>query len=147
MEYKGDEYSRVHNSSQWITCEISNHKTLSDVKVKFIYATSQENKGHPWSIMGGFNSVLRPNDQNNHNGEFQDCINKVGLRHIPYSGMRLMWHNGQQGDNAILKKLDWVFGNDHLSHTWKITSTTFLPLQASDHSVMVLWLSQEALRG
>lgn len=43
--------------------------------------------------------------------DFGQCIHDVELIGVPYIGLRYTWHNGQQGDSVILRKLDWVLFN------------------------------------
>ncbi|KAJ6722197.1 hypothetical protein OIU74_006904 [Salix koriyanagi] len=71
---------------------------------QYILEASEEQRGNPWVIMGDFNVMLRPSDReggdrfwHSHNDEFMDCINQAEVQQIPYNGMRLTRHNGQQG--------------------------------------------------
>lgn len=112
---------------------------------QYILEASEEQRGNPWVIMGDFNVVLRPSDReggdrfwHSHNDEFMDCINQAEVQQIPYNGMRLTWHNGQQGPNAIMEKLDWILCNEGFANKWRLAKATFLPMQDSDHNAMVL---------
>ncbi|KAJ6356597.1 hypothetical protein OIU78_004652 [Salix suchowensis] len=164
------DFHHVNSSSQWITGEILNHNTLTGVRVTFVYGLNnytarrdlwkylieagEEHRDIPWVILVDFNAILRPSDRDGgstawhpQNNEFQDCISQASLQQVPYSGMRLTWHNSQQGENTILKKLDWVFGNNCFSTKWRNAKATFLPRQDSDHSAMILNMAQRAKRG
>ena len=55
--------------------------------------------------------------------------------------MKFTWHNGQLGNSAIMKKLDWIFGNSSFLNSWPVAHSQFLPRDHSDHSSMVLTLS------
>ncbi|KAJ6397283.1 hypothetical protein OIU84_018239 [Salix udensis] len=118
-------------SEQWITCELVDKHHNEALTISFIYgrntpaergplweylrSRSSSAASSPWIVMGDFNAVLRPSDRhggdirwNNNHEEFRTTVCQAGLFQPPYTGVRLTWHNGQQGDNAILKKLDWV---------------------------------------
>ncbi|KAB5569895.1 hypothetical protein DKX38_003688 [Salix brachista] len=154
---------RVESSAQWITCEICNHHTFSGTRVTFVYGfnnyvdrtvlwdyirrTSEENNYIPWAILGDFNAVMRPSDRSggamdwqSHHEDFPNCIAQSGLQQVPYTGIRLSWHNGQTGENTILRKLDWVFGNLSLLTAWPNARVQFLPRHYSDHSAMIMAL-------
>ncbi|KAB5573251.1 hypothetical protein DKX38_000445 [Salix brachista] len=151
----------IDTSAQWITSEVHNHPRLAGTRVTFVYgsnspverrtlwqyikATSEANKNNPWIILGDFNVVLRPSDRSGgstdwggHHGDFPDCIMHSTLQQLPYTGMHLTWHNGQNNEATIMKKLDWVFGNLPLMISWLNVKANFIPRQASDHSAMVV---------
>ncbi|KAB5512336.1 hypothetical protein DKX38_029364 [Salix brachista] len=151
----------IDTSAQWITSEVHNHPRLAGTRVTFVYgsnspverrtlwqyikAASEANKNNPWIILGDFNAVLRPSDRSGgstdwggHHGDFPDCIMHSTLQQLPYTGMHLTWHNGQNNEATIMKKLDWVFGNLPLMISWPNVKANFIPRQASDHSAMVV---------
>ncbi|KAJ6670073.1 hypothetical protein OIU85_019845 [Salix viminalis] len=160
---------RIESSAQWITCELLNPHTFSGTRVTFVYGfnnygertvlwdyiqrTSEENKFIPWAIMGDFNAVMRPSDRSGgasdwqrHHEDFPTCIAQSSLQQVPYNGFRMSWHNGQSGDNTIMRKLDWVFGNLPLLTAWPIARVQFLPRHQSDHSAMIMALNGPKLR-
>ncbi|KAJ6419612.1 hypothetical protein OIU84_029680 [Salix udensis] len=67
---------------------------------------------------------------------------------IPNSaiGLHFTWDNGQHGENTILKKLDWVWGNHQLLTAWPTSKAQFQARLASDHSTIVLTLAPPPLR-
>ncbi|KAJ6434807.1 hypothetical protein OIU84_000112 [Salix udensis] len=69
-----------------------------------------------------------------------DCLLAAQLHSISYSGLRYTWHNGQDNQNMILKKLDWVLGNLGFNLAWPNAQAIFQPRNMSDHSAMVLHL-------
>ncbi|KAJ6426862.1 hypothetical protein OIU84_022450 [Salix udensis] len=100
--------------------------------------------------MGDFNATLRPEDRYGgdrrwlgHHEEFRSSINHAGLLQPSYTGVRLTWHNGQQGESIILRKLDWVFVNPHLLDKWQHAHTHFATRDHSDHSAMTFTLAGE----
>ncbi|KAJ6897578.1 hypothetical protein NC652_024398 [Populus alba x Populus x berolinensis] len=100
------------------------------------------------ALLGDFNAILRTTDRSGgdaswygHMEDFGCCINDSELSHISYSGMKFTWHNGQLGNSAIMKKLDWIFGNSSFLNSWPAAHSQFLPRDHSDHSSMVLTLS------
>ncbi|KAF9663126.1 hypothetical protein SADUNF_Sadunf17G0006000 [Salix dunnii] len=159
----------VHASAQWITCSIRSPNNVEVLKITIVYASNSYKErtvlwhylldssvsyaAIPWAIMGDFNATLRPGDccggSNNwgsHHNDFSNCILQASLQQIPYSGLRLSWHNGQSGSGSIMKKLDWIFGNLPLMIKWPETKAKFLPRGASDHSAMVLSLGAKKPR-
>jgi hypothetical protein len=60
------------------------------------------------------------------------------------TGLKYSWHNGQQGDHVIQKKLDWIFGNSNLFASFPAAQAIFLPREISDHSAMLLSLNPQA---
>ncbi|KAJ6724733.1 hypothetical protein OIU85_022631 [Salix viminalis] len=159
----------LESSAQWLTCELLNHPSHSGMKLTFVYGfntyaertdlwdymqrDSESNKEIPWAILGDFNAILRPGDRSGgaidwqlHHEEFPNCINRCSLQQVPYNGIRLSWHNGQNGTNTIMKKLDWVFGNLALFNRWPAIRALFLPRQYSDHSAMVLQMGARDTR-
>ncbi|KAJ6418480.1 hypothetical protein OIU84_001774 [Salix udensis] len=160
----------IQATAQWITCEVSNHLMLSGLRLTFVYGSnnyvertalwnymqtaSVDHASIPWAIMGDFNAVLRPIDRSGgsnswleHHEEFPECIKKSSLHQIPYSGIRLTWHNGQTGENTIMKKLDWAFGNYAFQVRWQAAKVYFLPRQESDHSAVILRLAVNLHQG
>ncbi|KAJ6693232.1 hypothetical protein OIU85_004036 [Salix viminalis] len=154
----------IQATAQWITCEVSNHLMLSGLRLTFVYGSnnyvertalwnymqtaSVDHASIPWAIMGDFNAVLKPIDRSGgsnswlkHHEEFPECIEKSSLHQIPYSGIHLTWHNGQTGENTIMKKLDWAFGNYAFQVRWQAAKVFFLPRQESDHSAVILRLA------
>ncbi|KAJ6728894.1 hypothetical protein OIU74_006890, partial [Salix koriyanagi] len=159
----------IHASDQWITCDIRKISSAHVTRITFVYGSNNygdrislwqyleterlNNASIPWSILGDFNAVLWPNDRSggssiwqNHHNDFPNCIMGASLQQIPYSRIRFTWHNGQSGDGIIMRKLDWIFGNQSLLVQWPAVRAVFLPRQASDHSAMVLHLDHNNTR-
>ncbi|XP_038701838.1 uncharacterized protein LOC119998563 [Tripterygium wilfordii] len=74
----------------------------------------------PWLLLGDFNAILRPLDcvggQSSwptYMDDFSDCMASAELNMLPYKGLHYTWSNGQLGDNSILRKLNWAFGNNN----------------------------------
>ncbi|KAJ6683427.1 hypothetical protein OIU85_007141 [Salix viminalis] len=99
----------IHASDQWITCDIRQISSAHVTRITFVYgsnnygdrialwqylgAESATNASIPWSILGDFNAVLRPNDRSggsniwqNYHNDFPNCIMGASLHQIPYSG-------------------------------------------------------------
>ncbi|KAJ6422145.1 hypothetical protein OIU84_027147 [Salix udensis] len=100
-----------------------------------------------WLLMGDFNATLKASDSKGgdvrwagHKNDFGDCLLAAQLHSISYSGLRYTWHNGQDNQNMILKKLDWVLGNLGFNLAWPNAQAIFQPRNMSDHSAMVLHL-------
>ncbi|KAJ6430798.1 hypothetical protein OIU84_018330 [Salix udensis] len=153
--------SLIHLAEQWITCSVKNISSGDECRLTFVYGsnsyqdrrdlwqyldlTSVSHATVPWAIMGDFNASLRPSDRSggsnvwySYHNDFPECISKASLHQVPYSGVRLSWHNGQSGEHSIMKKLDWIFRNHALAVKWPGTRAIFLPRKDSDHSAMVM---------
>jgi hypothetical protein len=59
-------------------------------------------------VMGDFNAILQATDMiggdtrwPSHLDAFNNCIRQSELLHIPYTGLKYSWHNGQHGCNTI----------------------------------------------
>lgn len=131
----------VHQNPQWITCEITQHSTQASLTATIIYgyntpterqplwdyicSQSRIQSSSPWVLLGDFNAIMHPRDRvggslswPRHMDDFPQCINQGELAQIPYQGIKLSWHNGQDGEGCIQKKLDWVFGNSSFLSVW-----------------------------
>ncbi|KAB5540601.1 hypothetical protein DKX38_013575 [Salix brachista] len=138
----------IHSSTQWVTCKISEHSTLSGMRISFIYGmhtpearrplwhyileASEEQRENPWVIMGDFNVVLRSSDREggdrSWHSEFMDCINQAEVQQIPYNGMR----GTTSGDfsissawNLMRASHDKVAFASMLWHPWHIPRHSF----------------------
>ncbi|KAG5224255.1 Exo endo phos domain-containing protein [Salix suchowensis] len=71
----------------------------------------------PWLLMGDFNAVMERSDRSGgsatwlgYQNDFGNCMRVAELMQVPYTGLRLTWHNGRTV-GTIKKKLDWTFRN------------------------------------
>lgn len=156
--------SCLHSSDQWMTCDVIALATNTAFKITFVYGLNTPAgrellwnymkhqapifSSSPWIILGDFNAILKSSNRiggdtswYGHHDAFGKCIQDSELIEIPHTGMNFTWHNGQQGDNAIMKKLDWVFSNHSFLSTWPTAHSRFLPRDYSDHSSMLLEFS------
>src|SRR5262249_31693328 len=104
-----------------------------------------EFQSRPWVALGDFNAILSSSNRcggstswYGHMDDFGSCVQAFELMQVPYTGMRYSWHNGQLRRDAILKKLDWVFGNPVWFSIWPAITSEFFPQDTSDHSAMVV---------
>lgn len=153
-----------HYSEQWVTCDVITLSSHARLRITFVYGLNNPSgrgtlwnyiqhqaplfSSSPWALLGDFNAILRTTDRSGgdaswygHMEDFGCCINDSELSQISYSGMKYTWHNGQLGNSAIMKKLDWIFGNSSFLNSWPTAHSQFLPRDHSDHSSMVLTLS------
>jgi len=156
--------SCLHSSDQWVTCDVTTLATNTAFRVTFVYGLNTPVgrellwnymkhqtplfSSSPWIILGDFNAILKSSNRiggdtcwYGHQDAFGNCIQDSELVEIPYTGMNFTWHNGQQGVNAIMKKLDWIFSNHCFLSTWPTAHSIFLPRDYSDHSSMILEFS------
>ncbi|KAJ6897722.1 hypothetical protein NC652_024515 [Populus alba x Populus x berolinensis] len=121
----------VHYAPQWVTCDVSYLHSTHSARITFVYGfnTPAERRQN-----GGDTRWPR------HLDDFNNCISQSELIHIPYTGLKYSWQNGQHGCNTIQKKLDWVFGNHSLLSKWPAAHASFQPRCISDHSAMILHL-------
>lgn len=159
----------VTKSPQWVTCSVHSVLQDFDITVSFFYgyntpSARQEmweyikgsggiHKDQPWVLMGDFNSTMKPTDNaggdtswSSQKQEFSLCLHQAEIHMVPYRGIKYSWHNGQEGENNILKKLDWVFGNTALATAWPNAVAHFSPRSVSDHSSMLLQLRKDHLK-
>jgi len=57
---------------------------------------------------------------------------------MPYTGFKFSWYNVQHEGDAIMKKLDWIFGNPSLFSSLLHAHSKFLPRDYLDNSIMVI---------
>jgi hypothetical protein len=154
----------INFSEQWVTCDITTLSSNTSLKITFVYGLNTPSgrgmlwdyilsqapqfSSSPWVLMGDFNATLKATDRSggdtnwySHLEDFGSCIHDAELSHIPYSGLKFSWHNGQLGKDAIMKKLDWIFGNFPFLSNWPVAHANFLPRDHSDHSAMILTLT------
>ena len=150
----------VNASSQWLTCEITTQSLLVPLRITFIYGQNtpaartllwnhicQESSLTaciPWLVLRDFNAILHAGDRSgedinwyHHQNDFSNCIRQAELIQMPYTRLKFSWHNGQQGEHTIQKKLDWIFGNTCLFSTFPTAHSIFMPRLISDHSAML----------
>ncbi|KAJ6420035.1 hypothetical protein OIU84_030040 [Salix udensis] len=151
----------LHNSKQWITFRVVSVDKSLDINISFIYglntaAARQEVwnyirryhgafQSRPWILMGDFNATLKVTDSeggDRHWGgqklDFGHCLHQAELQSIPYKGIKYTWHNCQELNNQIMKKLDWVISNTTFTGKWPEAYAQFLPRSVSDHSSILL---------
>ncbi|KAF9685678.1 hypothetical protein SADUNF_Sadunf03G0079300 [Salix dunnii] len=104
-------------------------------------------------VLGDFNATMNPTDSkggdpnwSRHKQAFGDCMHQAELHTVPYRGIKYTWHNRQQGEDTILKKLDWVIGNTAMANVWPNATAHFFPRSVSDHSSMMLQLRQDQFK-
>jgi exonuclease III len=131
-----------HDSKSWFVSAI--YGSNKGVERRTLWQELIEVKGQigdcPWLIIGGdFNVVKSHQDKWGTSGlsgyeqDFVNCVNRLEVEDLPFSGLFHTWSNKQAGDSFVSKKLDQVvanfgwlpFGN---------TSVEFLEGVISDHS-------------
>ena len=73
--------------------------------------------------------------------DFPNCITQAELIQVPVTGMHFTWHNGRQGEDTILRKLGWAWGNQNLLATWPLMKTNFQAKLVSYQNPIILTLS------
>ncbi|XP_031255913.1 uncharacterized protein LOC116113894 [Pistacia vera] len=153
----------LHCSLQEITCRVTHVSEGFSFGITFVYGSNDpgnrrnlwdflrdqsavfDSEGLPWLVLGDFNAILGASDRVGGDPEwygymddFGQCIHDAELIGVPFTGLRYTWHNGQQGDGFILRKLDWVFA----SLSWFLdrpsTVSEFRPRDVSDHSSIIV---------
>ncbi|KAJ6402563.1 hypothetical protein OIU84_014626 [Salix udensis] len=151
----------IHEDQQWVTCDFWFIQCKVNITITFVYGmhTPADRRslwdyivdqsyhvGHKdWLLMGDFNATLRAADSvggdstwAGHKKDFGQCLDQAQLHSMPYKGLKFTWDNGRDKQNMILKKLDWVIGNDAITMHWPNLKASFLPRSASDHSAIVV---------
>ncbi|KAB5564260.1 hypothetical protein DKX38_004314 [Salix brachista] len=154
----------IHSDPQWLTCEVKSLLDGTSIRTTFIYGlnTQEErsaiwsylstqkslNSTSPWGILGDFNAIISSRDRqggdprwHNHMDDFSNCVAQTELIQIPVSGLHFTWHNGRQGEDTILRKIDWAWGNQSLLATWPLVKANFQARIGSDHSPILMSLS------
>ncbi|XP_074351317.1 uncharacterized protein LOC141690410 [Apium graveolens] len=115
----------------------------------YIFLTSNSS----WIMMGDFNAMLSDSEclggAESHSPstqEFQDCINFIGVQDVSFSGITYTWAGSPQGV-GVVKNLDRVVANlDFFPEFWR-GQVSFLSRGVSDHSPVVVELSQARQKG
>src|SRR6516165_6265357 len=151
----------THMSSQDITCQVTRLADGIPFGITFVYESNDPGcrrllwdflgsqarvfSSLPWVVLGDFNVILRASDRvggdsawYSHMDDFGQCVHSAELVSCPYTGLRFTWHNGQQGEGSILRKLDWVLCSSSWFMTWPGTIFDILPRTVSDHCAMVV---------
>jgi len=102
----------------------------------------------PWLLTGDFNVIRyqhekwKPNILNNYEIEFCDCIARLEVEDLAYSGCFHTWNNKQDGDHFVSKKLDRVLSNFCWLQKFPHTVVEFLEGGISDHSPALISVEQ-----
>ncbi|KAJ6366662.1 hypothetical protein OIU77_003109 [Salix suchowensis] len=102
----------VHMVVQWITCDVIDIGGNRLTRILFVYGLILR-----WSANLLWNYLAQQ-------GTF-NSTNPADLINLPIKGVHFTWHNGKGGDQTILKRLDWAFGNQKLISQWPLTMETF----------------------
>ncbi|KAJ6404519.1 hypothetical protein OIU84_012653 [Salix udensis] len=154
----------LHVSSQWITCRVHSISYGFGVIISFFmgkcafretgdvgvyYGARGCNKSQPWVLMGDFNATIQSSDSKGGDStwsrqkqEFGQCLHQAELHLVPYRGIKYTYHNGQNNENMILKRLNWIIGNTTFAKKWLKALAHFLLRSISDHNSMMLNLRQ-----
>ncbi|KAJ6426729.1 hypothetical protein OIU84_022340 [Salix udensis] len=156
----------LHFTEQWMTCRVLGIHQKIDIIVTMVYGHNTPAarqaiwdylrmqggnfSSQPWLLMGDFNATQKVTDSKggdtnwcSHKQEFGVCMQQAELHIVPYRGIKFTWHNGQARENMIMKKLGWVIGNTTFAKDWPDAYAHFLPRDVSDHSSMVIHLSED----
>ncbi|KAJ6736100.1 hypothetical protein OIU85_018321 [Salix viminalis] len=159
----------VNLNTQWVTCDVVSLSDSRCIRVTMVYAlntpaerstlwqyllSQQATCGDdPWVVLGDFNATISTADRHGgdtnwygHMDDFPNCINQAKLLQISAKGLHFTWHNGQQNEATILRKLDWAFANRRLLLEWPQVQATFQARLASDHSPTLITLTPDRHR-
>ncbi|KAB5520122.1 hypothetical protein DKX38_024441 [Salix brachista] len=159
----------VNLNTQWVTCDVVSLSDSWCIRVTMVYAlntpaerstlweyllSQQATCGDdPWVVLGDFNATISTADRHGgdtnwygHMDDFPNCINQAELLQISAKGLHFTWHNGQQNEATILRKLNWAFANRRLLLEWPQVQATFQARLASDHSPTLITLTPDRHR-
>ncbi|KAJ6714928.1 GLYCINE-RICH CELL WALL STRUCTURAL PROTEIN 1.8-LIKE [Salix viminalis] len=131
----------VNLNTQWVTCDVVSLSDSRCIRVTMVYALNTPAErttlwqyllsqqamcgDDPWVVLGHFNGTISTEDRHGgdtnwygHMDDFPNCINQDELLQISAKGLHFTWHNGQQNEATILRKLDWAFANRRLLLEW-----------------------------
>jgi len=102
----------------------------------------------PWMLAGDFKFIRRQQDRRGHGllncyeKDFVECIRKIEVDDLPFTGCFYTWTNNQDGDCFVAKKLDRVMANLSWMQRFVNTTVDFLAARISDHSSAVISIEQ-----
>lgn len=71
----------------------------------------------------------------------RDCLDLYGLHDLNYHGRFFTWTTKQARNNRVMRKIDWVLGNDHWEDRFPNTLVHFLAEGEYDHTPMLVSFS------
>ncbi|KAJ6397275.1 hypothetical protein OIU84_020277 [Salix udensis] len=111
----------IHASDQWITCDIHKISSAHVTRITFVYGSnnygdrislwqyleteSLNNASIPWSILGDFNAVLRPNDRS---GEDFLLFGGSKAAAVQFSAMNPKKQNKPHPKTPAAKETSWA---------------------------------------
>ncbi|XP_028091363.1 uncharacterized protein LOC114291701 [Camellia sinensis] len=157
---------KLHESDQYIFCEVHDLTTDYTFRVCFVYAEnkhevrkeffesmvniSQAQSNIPLVILGDFNAIRFPYEKSGGSTgwskdkeEFNSCILQAELVDLSYGGCQFTWANKRTSGDYIASKIDRVLVNEAWLDAFPASFATFLPSGISDHSPAVVHISDK----
>lgn len=158
------ELMSMFSTDQVIHCLVSDKRSSVHFFCSFVYAAndhiprrklwhsievfSQLVGESPWMILGDFNATLHLEEivggvigRSPAMEEFRECISKVEVMDLHFSGMRFTWSGSPQGV-GVVKKLDRALVNGSFQTKFPLAKVRFLAPRTSDHSPIVVEINQ-----
>ncbi|XP_071704187.1 uncharacterized protein [Rutidosis leptorrhynchoides] len=155
-------------SDQAVHCHVRTTRDGNEFFMSFIYANNYyisrrplwlELDMHnlfvgnrPWVILGDFNVALCLDDYSSGPSsstmamrEFKECIDKIKMVDVNYSGMQYTWNQRPQSNAGLLKKIDRVMANDIFIDRFTDAHVIFQPYRISDHCPAILKISRSVV--
>lgn len=99
----------------------------------------------PWSVLGDFNDILRPDEKSggaapsrSRMRKFRECVDHCNLIDLGFSGQKYTWSNKRQGLGLIQERLDRVFANPNWRSIFPNANVRHLSRTHSDHCPILL---------
>lgn len=149
-----DQHITCHLEFPELKCQVTAIYGLNDEKGRErLWKDLEEvNTQEPWILLGDWNTTLFYNEKlikegqfDGGNNDFRECVDKLGVADLPYSGQLYTWCNNQQSESRMYCKLDRVMGNGAWFLQMEGCQTRFLDCGISDHSPMIVTVETRKL--
>lgn len=98
----------------------------------------------PWLVLGDFNATLKVDEiaggvigNSYAMEEFRECVFKIEVMDLHFTGMRFTWSGSPQGI-GVVKKLDRALVNVAFQSKFQLAKARFLAPKTSDHSPIIV---------
>ncbi|KAL0354301.1 UNVERIFIED_CONTAM: hypothetical protein Sangu_1011400 [Sesamum angustifolium] len=90
-----------------------------------------------WLVLGDFNAIIDMSEVCGYSGDIRQAMD-TNLITLPVQGCTFTWHNNNENDRSLWRRLDHMLLNDKWLEGWPNSSYLSLTLRPFDHSPLVL---------
>ncbi|KAK4383217.1 hypothetical protein Sango_2797900 [Sesamum angolense] len=147
--------------NQYIHCKVTNKKEHTKCLITMLYGEydliprkslcrcieqlATDICDDPWLITGDFNAVIDDSevsgtaaDTSQSMTEFRECVTKLELLHLPFTGAPFTWHNCSEGGRSLWKRLDRMLVNENWLAIWPLSKYLCSAPRTSDHTPLII---------